>query len=219
MKKILVVSPHPDDETLGAGGTLLKKKSDGSEIFWLNFTNLKEKYGFTKEQTEKRAKEIIMVAKSYGFSDFKNLELEPAGLDKYSKAEIIDKVIDYIKSLKPDTILLPHRDDVHSDHKFVFDTVYACTKIFRYPYIKKILTMEIISETDFSFRNSFTPNYFVDISEYIEKKIEIMKIYESEISFHPFPRNEENIRALALYRGSLANVMYAEAFNIIKFVE
>ncbi len=78
---------------------------------------------------------------------------------------------------------------------------------------------ETLSETDFSpalQENSFAPNYFVDISSFIDKKNEIMKIYSSEIKEHPFPRSERNIRALATYRGAQCGVDSAEAFMILK---
>jgi len=52
----------------------------------------------------------------------------------------------------------------------------------------------------------------------MEKKLSIMSIYETELAPHPFPRNIENIKALALYRGSMANVDYAEAFMLLKEV-
>lgn len=77
--------------------------------------------------------------------------------------------------------------------------------------------MEILSETDFGRPEMpFYPNYFVDISNYIEKKIEALKIYDTEMGRHPFPRSEENIKALAVLRGAMAGVPYAEAFRLIK---
>ncbi|EQB87124.1 hypothetical protein M918_10810 [Clostridium sp. BL8] len=80
--------------------------------------------------------------------------------------------------------------------------------------------MEIISETDFAnSANGFIPNYFIDISRYLDKKIEIMKVYESELGNPPFPRSIENIKAIATFRGATAGVNFAEAFILIKGVE
>ena len=79
-------------------------------------------------------------------------------------------------------IILPYHKDVHSDHRVTFDLCYSCTKSFRYPFIRKILMMETISETDFAIADyTFKPNYFVDISEYIDKKVDIAKIYNGEL--------------------------------------
>ena len=76
--------------------------------------------------------------------------------------------------------------------------------------------MEIISETDQQWVEVFKPNLFVDISQFINQKLEILKIYSSELGEHPFPRNLENVKALAFYRGSQCGCHYAEAFVLIK---
>ena len=81
--------------------------------------------------------------------------------------------------------------------------------------------MEIISETDFApplQTSIFVPNIFVDITEFIEKKMEILKLYDRELGVHPFPRNLENVKALAIYRGSLCNAKFAESFMLLKEV-
>ncbi len=79
--------------------------------------------------------------------------------------------------------------------------------------------METLSETEYSVstkEDSFVPNVFIDISEYMGKKIELMNIYESEIGKHPFPRSERNIRALATFRGATSGCNYAESFVLLK---
>ena len=81
---------------------------------------------------------------------------------------------------------------------------------------------ECIAETEFAPalpEKAFIPNYYVDISKYLNKKIEIMEIYESEVSEHPFPRSLRNITALATFRGASVGVEYAEAFQLIKFID
>ncbi len=67
--------------------------------------------------------------------------------------------------------------------------------------------------------DSFIPNVFVDISEFFEKKIEIMKVFESEIAPHPFPRSERNLRALATLRGAISGCEYAESFMLLKDIQ
>ena len=82
--------------------------------------------------------------------------------------------------------------------------------------------METLSETEFSVsikEDSFVPNVFVNITEYLEKKIEAMKLYKSEIEKHPFPRSEKNIRALSTYRGTTCGHIYAEAFLLLKEIK
>jgi LmbE family N-acetylglucosaminyl deacetylase len=80
---------------------------------------------------------------------------------------------------------------------------------------------EIPSETDFApalSETAFVPNIFSDISPYMERKIEIMRVYKGEMKEHPFPRSEQNIRSLATVRGATANVEYAEAFMLLREV-
>lgn len=218
--KVLVISPHADDETLGAGGTILRYKNENKQVYWLNITDIKEQYGYSKDLSIQRGHQIKKVIECYKLDGFYNLGLEPAALDKYTIGVLVQKISNIINEIQPHTIIIPYRYDVHTDHKIVYDSVYSVTKVFRYPFVKRVLSMEILSETDFSSsENGFIPNYFVDITPYLEEKINIMKIYESELGEHPFPRSEENIRALAVFRGASSGVKYAEAFRMIKCIE
>ncbi len=218
--KILVVSPHPDDETLGAGGTLLKMKSLGNTIFWLNITDMKEEYGWSSEQISHRRNQIKAVNDFYGFVNFFNLEYPPARLSEVREDQLIADINKVFNTVKPDWIIIPGHYDAHSDHRIVYNCCMACAKSFRAQYIKRIITMEIISETDYGFqKEKFDPNFFVDITDYIEKKAEALSIYDTEIQDRPFPRSTDNVKALAMFRGSAFSVEYAEAFQIIKQIE
>ena len=213
--KILVVAVHPDDETLGCGGTLLKHKHNGDEIYWLICTKIDEDsdYYTTRENEIKQASDI------YKFDGVFSLGLKTMRVDEYSMSELIGKVSKVISEVKPNIIYLPFKSDVHSDHRKIFEASYSCTKVFRYPFIKKIYMMETLSETEFApgvKEDAFVPNLFVDISKYLDKKIEIMKIFKSEIGERPFPRSERNLRALATLRGATCRCEYAESFMLLK---
>jgi len=219
MKKILVVAVHPDDETLGAGGTLLKHKENGDEIFWLICTEINKKLGYSKEKIISRKKEIDEVTLLFEIDKVAHLGLPTTQIDQFSMSELTKKISEVINEFQPNIIYLPFKSDVHSDHRIIFDAVYSCTKSFRYPFIKRILMMETLSETEFSpstKEDCFIPNVYVDISKFIEKKIEIMKVYEGEIFEHPFPRSERNIKALGTFRGAAAGCDYAESFMLLK---
>ena len=213
--KILVISVHPDDETLGCGGTLLKYKAKGNEIHWLICTTIDKNHDYY----EIREKEIKQVSKIYGFDSVHNLRLKTMQVDEYSISELIEKISNVMNDVKPNIIYLPFKSDVHSDHRKIFEASYSCTKSFRYSFIEKIYMMEVLSETEFSpstKEDSFIPNVFVDISNYIEKKTEIMKIFQSELAEHPFPRSEKNLKALATFRGATCGREYAESFMLLK---
>lgn len=214
---ILIVSPHPDDETLGAGGTILKLIAEGHNVYWLNITNIDKYTPATQEQKDKRYAQIEAIKAFYNFTGSFDLKMPTTQLDTVSDSEGISLISNIINTVKPNWLVLPNPSDIHSDHKQVFNWCFSCSKVFRYPFINKILTMEIPSETDFaSSDNAFIPNMFVDITPYIDQKLEAIQIYESEIMPHPFPRSLENIKALATIRGAAAGVPYAEGFRILK---
>ncbi|MDZ7692674.1 MAG: PIG-L family deacetylase [Balneolaceae bacterium] len=218
-KTVLVVSGHPDDETLGAGGTLLRHQKQGDNVIWLIITNVFEQQGFSKERVSARQNEIKEVAKQFKFHETEMLDYPTMSLSSNDLGNLISDISEVIKKYKPEIIYTMNRSDAHSDHRIIFDAVMACTKSFRYPFIREVLMYECISETEFAPalpEKQFQPNCFVDISEELEQKINIMKIFESEIGNHPFPRSERNIKALATHRGATAGVEYAEAFQIIK---
>ncbi len=217
--KILVISPHPDDETLGCGGTILKHKDIGDKIYWLIITNIDVKNGWDKDIIKKRQKEIETVAEMYGFEKTFKLDYPTAKLDTIPIQEIIKSISEVILEIKPEIIYLPNRSDVHTDHQITFKAAYSCTKNFRYPFIKKILMYETLSETEFAPalpENTFIPNVFVDITNYFEKKLEIFKIYKLEVMTEPLPRSLKVIKALVKYRGSRIGKKYAEAFVLLK---
>jgi LmbE family N-acetylglucosaminyl deacetylase len=222
MKTIIVISAHPDDETLGAGGTLLKHKENGDEIHWLIVTNIFENQGFSKERIQARQVEIEKVAKHLCIKGVFKLDYPTMSLSSSSLINLVPEISKIFMEVKPEVIYTLNRSDAHSDHRYLSDAVMACTKSFRYPFIKKVLMYECISETEFApafFEKVFIPNYFVDITEYIDEKLEIMRIFKSELGEPPFPRSLENIKALARFRGSSVGCHYAEAFQVVKIIE
>lgn len=218
MERVLVVAPHPDDETLGCGGTLLRMAENGAQIAWLIVSSMSEDNGFTPLRVRTRDAEIDKVSSLFGFSDVFRLSLPTRQLDMIPMADLIEQFSSAFKAFSPDQVFLPNRSDVHSDHRAVSDAGAACVKWFRYPSVRRVLAYETISETEFSLdvHSVFQPNLFVDISEYIERKLAIMAVYESEMAAFPFPRSAEAIRALATLRGATAGFRAAEAFQILR---
>lgn len=220
MKRVLFVSVHPDDETLGCGGTILKHKEKGDDIYWLIITgpSVNHPYGFSQEMINQRMSEIEKVSISYSFNKTINLDFPTQLLDEINNRDLINEIDKSIFDIKPNVVYFINRSDIHSDHKIAFEAIYACTKNFRKPFIERILMYETLSETEFSpalIENAFVPNVFVDITKYIEKKIEIFSIYTSEVMPDNFPRSINAIKALAAYRGSRIGVDYAEAFVLL----
>jgi LmbE family N-acetylglucosaminyl deacetylase len=220
MKKILFVAVHPDDETLGCGGSIFRHKKNGDEIYWLIITapTLNHPYGYTEEIIRQRENEVDIVSKIYGFNKTFSLGLPTQLLDEINHRELISKIDAVVNDVKPQLIYLINRSDVHSDHRVAFQAIYSCTKNFRKPFIEKILMYETLSETEFAPalpENAFTPNVFVDITAFIDKKLEIMSFFPGELMPDNQPRSFSAIKALARYRGSRIGVEYAEAFMLL----
>lgn len=209
MKKAVVISVHPDDETLGCGGTILKLKSQGVDVCCVFVTN----------GNSEQSKIIPQLSEIYGFYKIYKLGLKELLLDDMSLNELIPLFSDIVNTEKPELILLPNRCDVHSDHRKVFEAMQSCIKSFRYPFIKKVLMCEVISETDFSPalpENVFIPNVFVDISAFIHIKREAINVFKNELLVSPQTRSLVSIEALSRYRGSQINAEFAEAFMLLK---
>ena len=222
MTSVLVVAPHPDDETLGCGGALLRHASNGDVLHWLIVTDMTESAGYDGERVRKRTQEIQAVADRYGFDSIHNLTCIPARLDQVPIADLVSRIGAVFTQVRPETLYLPYRGDIHSDHRATFDAAAACTKSFRHPYVRRILVYETLSETDFALdpdRRGFVPNVFVSMSEHLDEKIAIAGLYEGEIGVPPFPRSETAIRALAVLRGAVAGCLGAEAFMLLKEIQ
>lgn len=214
MSTVAIIAPHPDDETLGCGGSILKHKANGDTVLCVFITN-----NIGMPYFEQRQLEITRVSESYGFDYVYKLDFCATKLEDSSLTKLIEGISLIFHERKPDTVYLPFAFDVHSDHRITFDASMACTKSFRHSFIRKILMYETLSETDFSPLGVFKPNCFVDISRFIDKKLEIMKIYKREVQDTPYPRSLERITALATYRGGQIGANYAEAFQLVKMIE
>lgn len=205
MKKVLVVAVHPDDETLGCGGTILKHISEGDEVSCVFVTS-----GNNNQKTI-----VDKVAKTYGFNSIHLLHIQELTLTDESLNSIITLLGNVIKKVKPNILYIPNRSDVHSDHRITFEACLPFTKQFRYPFIKEVYMMEVPSETEFApslLSLAFIPNTFVDITAYMDKKMEIMSLYDSEIMDEVYPRSNSSIEAMSRFKGSRIGVKYAEAF-------
>lgn len=216
--KTIAVAPHPDDEILGVGGTLLRRKAEGGEVAWLVITGISADAGWPEDQVKQRAVEMERVSEIFSFDEVYTLNFPTTRLDTLPMGDLVAQISNALKSFEPDEIFVPHPSDVHSDHRIVFDAVASSTKWIRSPFVKRILAYETLSETEFGLgvTQSFRPNVFVDINDYLEEKLRAMDVYESEQGEFPFPRSHEVIRALAALRGAASGYRAAEAFELLR---
>jgi N-acetylglucosamine malate deacetylase 1 len=216
--KTIVIAPHPDDEVLGPGGTLLRSKAEGVTIAWLIVTTITTESGWSGEKIRRRDDEIKRVTKLFGFDSVFELNFPTTQLDQVPMSDLVAAISNVFKTFEPEEVFVPHPADVHTDHRLVFDAVASCTKWFRYPSVKRVLAYETLSETDFGLGASqgFRPNVFVNIEPYLDDKLRAMDIYASELEEFPFPRSHEAIQALAALRGASSGFNAAEAFELLQ---
>ena len=219
MNAILVVAPHPDDETLGCGGTLLRHVAEGDPVHWLIATSMTEDVGYTSAEVARRRAQIAKVADGFGFTAVHELGFPTTYLDTVPLVDLVSAIGEVIQEIEPVTLYLPYGGDAHSDHGITFKAAQACTKWFRYPSIRHCYCYETLSETDFALPSAgpgMLINRYVDISAYIDKKLEIVSYYDDETAEHPFPRSQTTVKALGELRGAAAGCMAAEAFQTLK---
>lgn len=217
---VTVISPHPDDETLGCGGTLLKHKSFEDTLCWIVVTRSHSPQWST-ETIEEKGREIDAVAKAYGFAQVVRLDFPTMQLDTLPLGEVISSIANAIRLTKPDELYVCHFGDIHTDHRVVYDATMSAIKPFNSSRhgVKRVLCYETISSTEAAPPDpsrAFLPNVFSDITDFMEKKLEIMALYKTECQPFPLPRASESIRALARFRGATIGVEYAESFALVR---
>ena len=219
-ESILVVAVHPDDETLGCGGTLLKSAARGDTLHWLLVTSAFEP-DYSRVQIEQQGEQVETVRMAYPFDTLHWLKFPTTRLETIPLNDLIAAIREVVQKVRPSIVFTPHCSDIHSDHRVTFQAVSSVIKPFymRQLGIRRVLSCEVLSETDATpplAGNTFLPNVFVDISDTLERKLEIMALYQTEIKPDPFPRSLSSIRALARCRGATVSVEYAEAFMLIR---
>ena len=218
--KILAISAHPDDETLGCGGTLLKHQAWGDELFWLIVTQAYEPQ-WSKSIIERKAQEVEQVAQAYKIKKYFKLGFPTIRLDTVAQSDLIAKVRDVVAQVEPEIVYLLHSGDIHTDHQIVFSATMSVLKPFYMAKlgVRRVLCYETLSSTEAAppqINRAFIPNIFSDITPYCDRKLEIMQLYQSETQPDFFPRSLSAIQALAHYRGSTIGVRYAEAFMLMR---
>jgi N-acetylglucosamine malate deacetylase 1 len=220
--KVLAIAPHPDDETLGCGGALLRHRADNDELHWLIVTKMQESPS-NEALIARKIRETEMVSQAYGMHSVSRLGFPTTQLDSVSMADLIGKIEDSIAAVRPEIVYLVHPGDVHTDHHAVYTATLSILKAFRMRSlgVRRILSYEAMSSTEAAPPlqcRAFVPNSYCDITPFIDNKLAIMSLYESEQQSDLMPRASSAIRALARYRGATIGVEYAEAFALVREV-
>lgn len=232
-KKILVVAAHHDDEVLGCAGTIYKL-SEFNEINvlivtesstsqypklssqYINHNSLghdNKKINKDKNISSEEIRKLLRI-NEYFFADLPDMNLESI------KSTLLNDIIhEHIVRTKANVVFTHHFGDVNKDHRLIFDaTLVACRPINHSQYVEQLYCYEVLSSSEWSFtqKDSFNPNVWVDITDYISLKEKAMGIYKIELRPYPHPRSKKGIRIHAQKRGLEVGLKYAECFYLVR---
>ncbi len=218
-KKILIISPHPDDETLGLGGTIKKFSKMGCKIKVIIVSGHKPPL-YPEKDYKITLNEAKKVFKLLNVSSFEDLGLIATKLNEIPVSRINSLIENSIKNFQPNVLFIPFPDR-HIDHRIVFESSVVATRPKSNFYPKIILAYETLSETHWNISNiepNFNPDFFINIDKEINHKIKALRMYKSQINKKNQSRSPEACEALARFRGSQNGCNYAEAFKVVRII-
>lgn len=217
--KVLVVSPHPDDEVLGMGGTIARFASEGNDVTVAIVTRGWEPL-FRNSQVEQVRIEAREANEVLGVKALRFMDLPVTKLNTITRHDLNKAFGDLIEEEKPELVFLPFCSDRHEDHRQVFDACMVSLRpVASRKYVKRILCYETASETHWSaayVEPGFEPQLWVDISNQLSIKLEAMGKYKSQLRQQPDARSLEAVSSLAKWRGSIVGMLAAECFVMIR---
>ena len=232
--KILVIVAHPDDEVLGMGGTIKKLTKEGHNIKIVilatgitsrrspNYSNStdykldKKLENITKKQLKELQKDAKNASKILGVTKLTMMNFPDNEMDKITNLEITKTIEKIINEFKPQIVYTHSEYDLNIDHRIIHNAVLTATRPSQKFTVKKVITFEVPSSTEWNFSKKFIPNIFVDISKELSVKTRAMKAYQNEIRKFPHPRSMEGLEIIAKRWGTVSGFRAAEAFCLIR---
>ncbi len=230
---ILAVCAHPDDETIGMGGTLkkLSKDHDITVLFVAEGITGRRQSGYennpayqTTDDENKKMQDEIEIRKNHaknalsllGVTKIRFLDMPNVELDQIPLLKIIKEIEKEIEETNANIVFTHHFNDLNIDHKVVYDATITATRPLPDSSVFGVLSYEIPAASDWKHPYQFRPNFFVDISKELDSKINALKEYHYEIRDSPHPRSKKMMEATAMRWGSLSGFHAAEPFEIIR---
>ena len=222
-RKTLVVVAHPDDETLGAGGTIRRLADSGAQVDLLVVTDgSSAQFGDDMIARSRRDMHLNKACDILGINSCVVLDFPDMHLDSVPHIELNRAIGKVAATENYDTILTHHPGDVNKDHERVFNSVMVIARPVPGCHVRNLATFFVNSSTEWGAplaNGLFLPNIFVDIDKTIDQKLAALAAYEDELRFWPHPRSVEAVRARAQTVGSEVGISHAEAFQLIRGIE
>lgn len=218
--RVLVLAPHPDDEVLGAGGTIARVAAEGGEVI-VAVVTIGHPPAFDAESVAKVRAEALLAHEDLGVAETMWLDQPAAALADQPHAALNDLVGSVVREVRPATILAPFLGDIHRDHQAVFHAAMVAARPHGPDYPARILAYETLSETNWNapyLTPGFVPTLFVDVSATLERKLSAMRRFASQVRPPPHERSLEALQALARLRGATVHRVAAEAFVVVRHI-
>jgi len=216
--RVLVISPHMDDEVLGVGGTIARHVSEGDDVYVCFIAHRVYDHKYDAAKTRFEVECALKAKKVLGYKEAEFFNLSDERLDA-SIQDILIPLENYAKKVDPEIVYVCHRGDNNQDHRAVFQAAMVVLRPSANRKIKRILCYEVPSSTEQSppFKEyAFLPNFYVNIERYLRIKVEALRCYKTEKRNFPHPRSEKSIETLAMKRGIEAGFKAAEAFVVVR---
>ena len=218
--RVVVIAAHPDDELLGAGGTLARHVRDGDEVHAIIVADgagsrYPDELVSTLEKQARRAAEVI------GFTSLQFLSLPDQRLDTVPLIELTQRLEGVLDEIEPGTVYTHFPEDVNADHRLVSRCAWTACRPYARPQLQKFAVFETPSSTEWAWPmpgTEFRPNQFVDVTDTLETKIAAMECYETELRDYPHPRSSRALRERAAYWGSHVGRLAAEPLLVLREV-
>ena len=168
-----------------------------------------------------RKKACLKLFKKIGFSKPIFFNFPDNQMDKIPLLKIVKKLESKLKLIKPSTIFTHYSDCLNIDHRKTFEAVITACRPLSFKGVKKILSFEIPSSTDWALfkGKNFQPNYYIDISKHIKNKLNYIKFYKDELKKYPHSRSIKSIKSLARVRGASCGVDFAEGYFLNRYID
>jgi len=216
MTRILSIVAHPDDEVLGCGGALALHAARGDDVSVVILADGESSRGGSsdvriaaRQSAAREAASILGVTRVllHGLPDNR--------MDTLPLIEIVRLIEKHVAALNPDVLYTHHAGDLNVDHRVVHEAVVTACRPQAGHSVKTLLFFEIPSSTEWQVPGAapvWQPNWFVDISAVVDKKLEALRAYDGEMRPWPHPRSYEAVEYLAHWRGASIGCSAAEAF-------
>lgn len=218
--RALVIAPHPDDEVLGAGGTIARLADQGCEVHVAVVTRGRPPL-FSAEMADRVRAEAEAAHAELKVTQTHWLGLPAAELSELPHRELNAALSDLVRDLAPDLLLIPHLGDIHMDHQLVFTSSLVASRPHQEAFPRTILAYETLSETNWNapyLTPGFLPTVFADISATLDRKLTAFAAFASQVRQPPHERAVETLHALATLRGATVHRPAAEGFVLIRHV-